>query len=94
MLTKRSAVAALVGLNLLLLACLLFNSYSLPTVYAQRAGAASGMVAITARADPNYDVVYLLDLGKRTLHCFIPNRDRSGAFAYGGSRDLGSDFKR
>ena len=94
MLAKRSVLVALVGLNLFLLACLLFHSYSLPTAYAQRAGAAGGMVAVTTRADPNYDIVYLLDLDQRRLHCFIPNRDRSGAFAYGGSRDLGADFQR
>ena len=40
MLAKRSVLVALVGLNLFLLASLLFNSYSLPTAYAQRAGAA------------------------------------------------------
>ena len=94
MFTKRSAIAALAGLNLFLLACLLFHSYSLPAAYAQRAGAASGMVAVTARADTDYDVMYLLDLGQRRLHCFVPNRDRSGAFAYGGSRDLAVDFQR
>jgi len=94
MFTKRSAIAALAGLNLILLACLLFHSYSLPTAYAQRAGASSGMVAVTAQADANYDVLYLLDLGQRKLHCFVPNRDRSGQFAYGGSRDLAADFQR
>ena len=94
MFTKRSVLGALVGLNLFLLACLLFNSYSLPTAYAQRAGAAGGMVAVTSRASSNYDILYLLDLNQRRLHCFVPNRDRSGAFAYGGSRDLGADFER
>ena len=48
------------------------------------------MVAVTTRADPNYDIVFLLDLDQRRLHCFVPNRDRSGSFTYGGSRDLGA----
>lgn len=94
MITKRSVLGALVGLNLFLLACLLFSSYSLPTAYAQRAGAAGGMAAVTARSDAHYDILYLLDLNQRKLHCFVPNRDRSGAFAYGGSRDLAADFQR
>lgn len=94
MITKRSIIAALAGLNLLLLASLIFSSYSLPAAYAQRRGASSDFVAITCRADEDYDALYIIDLGERALHCFVPNRDRSGRITYAGGRNLVDDFSR
>ena len=94
MIPKRSIIVALAGVNLLLLLALFFGSYSLPTAYAQRMGASSNFVAVTAKADNNYDVLFLLDLGERRLHCFAPNRNRTGDVSPVGSRDLTHDFNR
>ncbi|MEE9297150.1 MAG: hypothetical protein V3W34_19595 [Phycisphaerae bacterium] len=94
MIPKRSIIVALAGVNLLLLTALVLSSYSLPTAYAQRMGASSNFVAVTSQSDKDYDVLFLLDLAERRLHCFTPNRDRSGHVSYAGSRDLQRDFTR
>lgn len=95
MMSKRSVVVGLVGLNLFLLAALVLSTYSPPAAYAQRAGAANNFLAVTCRADNDYDVLFLLDLPTRKLHCFAPTRgDRSGKTLYAGHRDLSVDFNR
>lgn len=94
MLTKQAVIVGLVGVNLILLAALIFAAYPPPAAYAQRAGASSGILAVTCQTDNDYDALYLLDLSGRRLHCFVPNRDQSGAVIYGGSRDLTLDFNR
>ena len=94
MVTKRSIITALVGLNLFLLATLIFGSYSLPAAFAQRRGASGDYVAVTCRADVNYDALYIVDLPERALHCFVPNRDRKGGILYAGARNLAADFSR
>lgn len=94
MFRKRTLLGALVGLNLYLLAALIFSVDLLPAAYGQRAGASTNYVAVTCRADKDYDVLYLLDLAQRRLHCFVPNRDRKGGVTYGSSRDLTVDFNR
>ena len=95
MITKRGVIAGLIGLNVLLAAALCFSSYSLPTAYAQRAGASSNVVAVTCRADDNFDVLYMLDLGQRKLHCFVPDKNIANfTIHYAGSRDLAEDFNR
>ncbi len=94
MIPKRSIIVALVGLNLFLLAAIILGSYSPPAAYAQRAGASSNFIAITSQADTDYDALYVLDLGERKLHCFLPARNRSGDVAYKGFRDLTRDFSR
>lgn len=94
MIPKRSIVAGLVGLNVLLLAGIVLSGYSLPAAFAQRSGASSNFVAVTARVDANYDALFLVDLGNRKLHCFTPNRDRTGDVQYAGQRNLERDFGR
>lgn len=92
MVTKRSIITALVGLNLLLLAGLIFSTYSPTAAFAQRRGAAADYVAVTCRADEDYDALYMIDLAERNLHCFVPNRDRKGGILYAGGRNLAADF--
>ena len=94
MLTKRSIITALVGLNVFLMASLVLGVFSPPQAFAQRRGAASDYVAVTCRADRDYDALYIIDLPERALHCFVPNRDRSGRVVYGGARNLATDFER
>jgi len=94
MISKRSIIVALIGLNLFLLIAVVSGSYSLPSAMAQRRGASGDYVAVTCRADPNYDVLYIIDLAERALHCFVPDRDRSGHMTYAGVRNLVADFER
>lgn len=93
MMTKRTVLAALVAVNLVLFTGLLLSVYSLPPAHAQRRGAAGDYVAVTCRADKDYDALYIVDLATRNLHCFVPNRQRTGQVAYGGMRNLERDFK-
>jgi hypothetical protein len=95
MFTKRSLIGALVGLNVVLASALVFFSYSLPAAHAQRMGASNNYVAVTCRSDNDFDVLYMLDLSERKLHCFVPDRNiASGDMKYGGARDLAKDFSR
>ncbi len=94
MMSKRSVISALIGVNLFLLSALLMSSFSPPAAMAQRVGASSNFVAVTSQSDTDYDVLFLLDLGERRLHLFKPNRDRSGDIGYVGARDLAQDFGR
>ncbi len=82
----------LVVLNAVLAAAVLLSAFSPPMAFAQRPGYAQEYVAVTSRADQDYDVLYMINLAERKLHCFVPLRDRSGRVAYGASRDLAQDF--
>jgi hypothetical protein len=94
MFSKRSIIAALVGLNLVLLATLVLKTTSPQAAFAQRRGGSQNFVAVTCRADKDFDALYMIDLSQRKLHCFVPNRDRSGSVVYAGVRDLKTDFER
>lgn len=97
MLTKRSIIALLVGVNLLLLAVLLVATYSPPAAYAQARGMPGNFVAVTAKAaGQNYDVLYLLDRQQQKLHAFYPQRTggKKYGYGYGKYRDLKADFNQ
>lgn len=94
MLTKRTIIVALVGVNLFLLASLFFSSYRLPAAYAQRIGAGSNYIGVTCEADEDYDLLYVLDLPQRKLHAFIPSRTLDGNIELVANRNLESDFRR
>ena len=93
--TKRSAIVALVGLNLLLLAGLLLTSHSPPNAYAQTARRAGGFACVTAKvAGQTYDVLYTLDLTARKLYAFYPTAGRRSQLVAAPPRDLLTDFGR
>ncbi len=92
--SKRSIIVGLVGLNVFLLVAMVLSTWSLPKAFAQRAGAASNYIAVTCRADQDFDVVYIVDLAQRRLMCFVPDRNLKGKMVFGGDRDLGADFNR
>ena len=82
-------------MNLVLLACVLHvNS---PAAHAQAARGATDYLAVTARnSDHNSDALYLLNLGKRKLVCWVPD-DVTGKLIpqnKGRSADLKRDFGR
>jgi len=94
LLTKRSLIVALAGVNLFLLGALLLSASPLPTAYAQRVGGSSNYIAVACEADDSYDVFYVVDLPARRLHAFIASRRQDGALEYAGNRDLEKDFRR
>ena len=92
--SKRSIIVALVGLNVFLLAALILSSYSPPAAYAQRVGGAWNYIAVSCEVDESYDAFYLVDLGARRLHAFMPSQKQDGNLEYVGSRSLESDFRK
>ena len=95
MLTKRSAIVLLVGLNLFLLAALVIGSYSLPAARAQSGARAGDFVCVTAdAAGQEYDVLYVLDLPARKLYAFYPTSARANQLVAAAPRDLERDFGR
>lgn len=95
MISKRSWIVLLVGVNLLLLAVLVLGSYSLPAAFAQAGGRPGSYVCVAAKAQgQNYDVAYVLDAGADKLHALHPAMPGRGAkYKYAGFRDLNEDFK-
>lgn len=92
MISKRSIIVVLAGLNALLALGLLAGIISLPRAYAQ-SGRGGGFVSVSAKpASQAYDVVYILDRQQEKLHAFYPANAQSGKFLYGQYRDLKKDF--
>jgi hypothetical protein len=90
--TKRSAIVALAGLNLFLLAVLVLGSYSLPAAQAQTRGRAGDFACVTATVSgQSYDVLYILDVPKGILHALAPDARRD--LNYVGFTDLQNDFR-
>ncbi len=95
MFTKRCAIALLVGLNLLLLAVLVFSSYSLPFAHALGDGRPGDFASVTAKAGgQSYDVLYVLDLPDRKLYAFYSTSAQTRRLAAAPPRDLSLDFPR
>ena len=95
MFTKRSMIVMLVGLNLFLLAVLLFGSYSLPAAYAQVGARPGDFACVTAKvAGQTYDVLYVLDVPSRKLYAFYPTGGHTNQLAATQPRDLAKDFDR
>ena len=96
MLTKRSLIVLLVGLNLLLAAVLALGSYSLPSAVAQAAARGRGdFMSVTAMVGgQSYDVLYVVDIANSKLHALYPPNVQTRQLSYGGFRDLKADFGR
>lgn len=93
MLTKRTPIVLLVGINLLLLAAILFQSYSLPRAFAQARGRAGDFVCVTAKiVGQDYDALYVLDVPEQKLYAFYPTSGRGNKLAATPGRDLAKDF--
>lgn len=94
MLSKRSWMVILTGVNLFLLALLSLASYKPSTALAQTRGARPGdFLCVTAKAQGQaFDVVYVLDRPAQKLHAFYPTGVLKKQHAHGGFRDLKADF--
>lgn len=94
--TKRSIIAGLVGVNLLLLGLMVVETYSLPAAFA--AGGRGGTYAcVTAKvAGQSHDVVYVLAQTRNgdKLHAYYPTSIQANKFGHAKPRDLDKDFDR
>ena len=59
--TRRVLIVLLAGLNLFLLACLVFTAYSPPSAFAQALPRAGDYLMIAAQTEADNDVLYLID---------------------------------
>ena len=94
MLSKRSLIVALVGLNLILAAVLVFSMHLVPAAHAARTGRPGDFAACTVKVHEDFDVIYILDQQVRKLHCFVPATSKDGKLTYVQTRDLEQDVRR
>ncbi len=93
--TKRSVIAILVGVNLILLGALMMQSYALPAAFGQGGGRPGDFVCVTAKAaGQTYDVLYVLDVPARKLYGFYPPSGQAKRLTTAPPRDLAKDFGR
>ena len=90
--SKQAMIVVLVGLNLFLLAGILFTVGSPPAAMAQRVGGAGNYLMVAAEVQDNYDGLYIFDLSLRRLHAFTTKKG-SNKLEFRDSRDLGQDFR-
>ncbi len=89
---KTLLLAALVAINVLLLAGLVARSSSPKLALAQPTGLSQNYLIVTAEVRDQYDAVYLLDVRSRRLHAFWFDLARK-QYQYAGFRDLEQDFR-
>ena len=90
--SKSTALAGLVCLNLFLLTALCLASYSLPTAAAQGTGLAGNYMMVSGEIQDEYDALYVVDLRARTLHAFYWDKGRK-QLVYSDWRSLERDFR-
>src|SRR3989304_4362452 len=91
--TKRSAITALIVVNLCLLTALLSVCFSLPIAYAQPGGRGGEYVCVTAKpASQSYVVLYVLDPAAHKLHAFYPGLPQSKQLSHAEPRALTAEF--
>jgi len=88
---KKALIAALVCINILLVAVLI--NANAPTAKAQTERGANNYLMVTGRTESGYDAVYVLDLKTRKLLGFRYDRNAKRLVPYRG-RVMTDDFKR
>lgn len=92
--TKRALIVLLVGVNLVLLATLMLWQWQLPAAQAALTGPAEEYLMVAGEMRDGVDVLYIIDVGRRRMHAFVPNRDLgSRRLFHVGVRDLQRDFR-
>jgi len=90
---KRSLIAILTGINVVLLILLVSSIAPLPTAFAQAGRGGGGYICATAKpSGRTFEVFYMIDLAARKLHAFYPASPQSKQFAHADPRDLDKDF--
>ena len=93
MIAKRSLIALLAGVNLILLLVLFSHVSPLPTAFAQAGRGGGGYICATAKpSGRTFEVLYMIDLAARKLHAFYPASPQSKQFAHAEPRELDKDF--
>lgn len=90
--SKRVLIVALVGVNLALLAALVICANPPRAAYGQAVAAAGNMLMLTGEIQDGYDALYLVDLPRREMHVFTPEKSRRGRLVYRDTRSLKRDF--
>lgn len=88
---KNALIVAMVCLNLVLVAVLVFHANA-PEASAQVRSRDAEYSAITGKIGDNWDVVYVLDVRTRRLGAWVFNRTTKRLDPYFG-RDLTRDFQ-
>ena len=88
---KKSLLALMLVLNIILLVALVGMVYSPSTAYAQAAGTAGNFLAVAAEVQSDRDALFVVDLATRNLHVLGYDRN-SGQISYLSWRDLSRDF--
>ena len=88
---KKTAIIALVGINVVLLALVIGRA--LPQAEAQTFRGASNYMIMTGQVENDYDAIFVLNLSKRSLKGWQLDRTTKRLTAMRGDRDLTKDFK-
>jgi hypothetical protein len=95
--SRQAFIILLVGVNLLLLACLILTSYSPPEAQAQPVSLRGEFILVSAQATQDNDAIYLLDLARRQMHVFraeVPKvAEQPVMVRWYSTRDLTRDFR-
>ena len=87
---KRALIIALVVVNVVLLAALALATDP-PKAYGQAVHGATDYLVVTGHYERNYDVIYMIDLGKRKL-CYVLLDKTNRTIVPYSPRKLTNDF--
>jgi len=90
---KRTCLALLVCVNLVLLTAIVLFTYSPPAALAQGTGLAGNYLVVTGEIQNEYDALYLIEMRSRTLHVFYYDKTRKELY-YSDVRSLERDFRQ
>ena len=89
---KRALIVALAGLNLLLLAAIVFSTTSPPAAYGQARGRPGDFLMTTVQIRENVDALAVVNAPANRLFLFVP--DVAGRLTLVDGRNLISDFRK
>lgn len=90
--SKRTVIAALVCVNLALLAGLVLATTSEPEARAQATGLGGNYLVVSGEVRDEFDALYVVDMRVRVLHAFIYDRGAK-RLILADSRDLERDMR-
>lgn len=92
--SKRTMIVLLTAVNLILLTTLMLSSWRLPAAYGQVVSTGGQYLIVAAEIKDGVDALYVLDVGQRRMHAFVPSRNQNDRrLFHAGSRDLLRDFR-
>jgi hypothetical protein len=94
--SKRSIIVALVGVNLLLLGGLLLTAYQLPEAKAQGVGRGGNYLMCAGQIEAGLDALYVLNLDQQAINVVLMNRQGNRPEIVGVQKgpDLVSDLRK